>query len=160
MELSQAGEMVQSRWEVLPERFPQVELDQFALMPNHIHAIVLIVGAPLVGTQIKLVKQGLSEDRAGTRPAPTLGNIIGAFKSITTDEYINGVKRKKWRPFLGKLWQRNYYEHVIRNDKFLNQIREYIIGNPARWEFDIENVERKSDVEEESFWRSIGKIEN
>ena len=79
--------------------------------------------------------------RAGTRPAPTfaLGNIIGAFKSITTNEYITGVKNHNWKPFYKKLWQRNYYERIIRNDKELITIRQYIINNPVNWQGDNDN---------------------
>lgn len=70
---------------------------------------------------------------------PTLGNIIGTFKSITTNEYIRGVKIKKWPPFNHRIWQRNYYEHIIRNEKSLNKIRQYIIDNPPKWEIDKYN---------------------
>jgi len=68
-----------------------------------------------------------------------VGRIVQAFKSVTTHEYINGVKQHGWPPFPGKLWQRNYYEHVIRNENELNRIREYIINNPKKWEFDRDN---------------------
>jgi len=74
--------------------------------------------------------------RATTRVAPTLGDVIGAFKSITTNEYIRNVKNKNWVPFNKHFWQRNYYEHVIRDDHDLNRIREYIVNNPAKWEED------------------------
>jgi hypothetical protein len=79
--------------------------------------------------------------RAGTRPAPTfmLGDIIGAFKSITTNEYIVGVKNHNWKPFNKKLWQRNYYERIIRNEMELNAIRQYIINNPLNWQGDSDN---------------------
>jgi hypothetical protein len=68
-----------------------------------------------------------------------VGRVVQAFKSITTHEYIHGVKQYGWRRFNGKLWQRNYYEHVIRNDNELNRIREYLVNNPAQWETDQEN---------------------
>jgi len=68
-----------------------------------------------------------------------LGDIVGAFKSITTDQYILGVKTNDWPPFVGKLWQRNYYEHIVRDDDALNRIRQYIIDNPSQWAFDREN---------------------
>ena len=85
--------------------------------------------------------------RAGTRPAPTsgeatrptLGQIVGAYKSITTVVYIRCVKNQDWPTFRKRLWQRNYYEHVIRDDSFLNEIRQYILDNPAKWELDREN---------------------
>jgi len=74
----------------------------------------------------------------GTLPG-TVGRVIQAFKSISTHEYINGVKHKNWTPFPGKLWQRNYYEHIIRDDESLKRIRAYIINNPLQWAYDREN---------------------
>ena len=80
--------------------------------------------------------KGDHKDRPyGTLPG-TVGRIIQAFKSITTHEYTNGVKQHCWLPFNGKLWQRNYWEHIIRNETELNRICEYIDNNPALWESD------------------------
>jgi hypothetical protein len=78
---------------------------------------------------------------ATTRVAPTagIGDIVGAFKSITTYEYARGVQTSGWPPFPGRLWQRNYYEHVIRDDADLDRIRQYIDDNPARWAEDPDN---------------------
>jgi putative transposase len=77
--------------------------------------------------------------RATTRVAPTVGDIVGAFKSITTNEYARGVHTSGWPPSPGRLWQRNYYEHVIRDDADLDRIRQYIDDNPARWAEDPDN---------------------
>jgi len=93
------------------------------------------VGAPLVGAQ----NQSKTKHRATTRVAPTVGDMVGAFKSLTTVQYIRGVKTMGWMAFSGKLWQRNYYEHVIRDDEELNHTRYYIETNPARWTQDKEN---------------------
>ena len=79
--------------------------------------------------------------------APTLGEIVAAFKSITTNEYIRGVKQHDWPSSPGKLWQRNYgacpersrRERVIRDEDELNRIREYIIHNPEKWDEDKDN---------------------
>ncbi|MFH2065883.1 MAG: hypothetical protein ABIK15_11855 [Pseudomonadota bacterium] len=71
----------------------------------------------------------------GTLPG-TVGRIIQAFKSISTHEYMVGVKNSGWAPFPGKLWQRNYWEHIIRNETELNRIQEYILNNPSQWESD------------------------
>ena len=124
MILNEAGKMVDEQWNALPERFPNIELDVYQIMPNHFHGIIVIVGA-------------------GTRPAPTenstLGDIIGAFKSITTHEYILGVDNKNCPQFFKRLWQRNYYEHVIRDEADLNRIRGYVQSNPANWDEDKEN---------------------
>ena len=59
--------------------------------------------------------------------------MVGWFKSMSTNEYIRGVKQLGWPPFDRKLWQRNYYEHIIRNDQSLCEISNYIINNPACW---------------------------
>ena len=137
MVLNDAGQMVTNVWHELPQRFSNIELIEYVIMPTHIHGILGIVGVPLVGTRKTMSD---SPGRADTRPAPTgLGDIIGAFKSITTNEYIRGVKQHWWAPFPGKLWQRNYYEHVVRNEKELTRIREYIINNPAQWNIDKDN---------------------
>jgi REP element-mobilizing transposase RayT len=74
--------------------------------------------------------------------APTLGDVVGAFKSAATVEYIRGVKAKGWPEFRRRLWQRNYYEHVIRDERALNHVRRYIDGNPAQWAFDDENPQK------------------
>jgi putative transposase len=74
----------------------------------------------------------------------TLGRIIQALKSISTHEYTLGVKKHDWSPFPGKLWHRNYYERIVRNEEALAQIRQYILNNPARWAINRESscVER------------------
>ena len=61
------------------------------------------------------------------------------FKTMTTNAYIRGVKQQSWPPFRGRLWQRNYYKHIVRNDNDLDRIRRYIAGNPSRWASDREN---------------------
>ena len=135
MHVNQAGAMVSKVWEELPERFPTIGLDSFVVMPNHVHGIIVVrqrVGVPLVGTQG-------DADRATTRVAPTLGDVVGALKSIATVRYAQGVKAGMWSPFRERLWQRNYYEHVIRNESELNRAREYIAGNPGLWDRDREN---------------------
>lgn len=67
------------------------------------------------------------------------GDVVGAFKSPATSGYIGGVKTEGWPEFRGRLWQRNDYEHIVRDDGALNRIRRYIDDNPARWEFADEN---------------------
>ena len=67
---------------------------------------------------------------------PTLGRIVQQFKTITTNKYIMGVKSNNWKRFNKRLWQRNYYEHIIRNEKELYEIRKYILEKPIKWESD------------------------
>jgi len=120
MVLNDAGKMIDDQWNALRERFPFVDLDIYQIMPDHFHGIIVIVGATLV----------VALD--GGKPS-TLGDIIGAFKSITTNEYIKGVEIQHWQGFSKRLWQRNYYEHVIRDENDLERIRKYIQLNPSNW---------------------------
>ena len=69
----------------------------------------------------------------GIAPTKTIGDMMDAFKSITTVEYIRGVKNLGWQPFNGKIWQRNYYEHIIRDEQSYQTISNYIINNPTKW---------------------------
>ena len=110
--------MITRWWEEMPLKFPIVSLDAFVLMPNHIHGIIVIDQTLAGMDQVKL------------------GQIIQWFKTMTTNEYIKGVKELGWRPFQGRVWQRNYYEHVIRNDRELQAIRLYIEANPDNWKAD------------------------
>lgn len=139
MQLNDAGGMVQQVWQDLPNRYSGINMDEFIVMPNHIHGVINFVQpveAPLVGAQGE--SRGTNH-RATTRVAPTLGDVVGAFKSLTTVEYVRGVKSLGWPQFSGKLWQRNYFEHVVRSEDSLTKIRQYIRDSPLRWEFDKEN---------------------
>lgn len=124
MVLNDAGKMIDKQWNALITRFPNIELDVYQIMPNHFHGIVVLVGASLVD-------------------APILGDIIGAFKSITTHEYIHGVEERHWQRFSKRLWQRNYYEHIIREEADLNRVRNYIQSNPANWDNDKNAFDNK-----------------
>lgn len=129
VKLNKAGKPIDQCWLEIPNRFPTAKLHQHIIMPNHLHGIIELVGASLVDahSRHKGQPQGI---------APTLGGIVGAFKSISTNAYIIGVKQKGWKPFNHKLWQRNYYEHVIRNEDSFREISEYIQNNPLKWQDD------------------------
>lgn len=152
MQKNAAGEMVENQWMGLKNRFPHIRLHEWIVMPNHFHGIIEIlntVGAPLVGAQIvgahDTVPQNLGQPQghaptgAENAMAPTIGDIMDAFKSLTTVEYIRGVKNCGWAAFKGKLWQRNYYEHIIRNEQAYHTISTYILNNPASWDQDSLN---------------------
>ncbi len=119
MRLNDAGRMVERWWGELGNKFPSVEPAEYVVMPNHFHGIIVIVGADLC-----------------VRPIP---EIVQWFKTMTTNEYIREVKQQGWVPLPGQLWQRNYYERVIRNEEELCRIRQYIADNPAQWGQDREN---------------------
>ena len=126
IKISPTGEIIRKEWYKIPNRFPNVQLDSFVIMPNHIHGII-IVGATLVVARDDDVGRN---NRAGTSPAPTIGKIIGSFKSICVHEFKNNGLN------IGKLWQRNYYETIIRNENHYNHICAYILDNPHRWQED------------------------
>ena len=131
--LTDAEEMVRTEWEKLPGRYEGVELDEFVVMPNHLHAILFISS--------NIVKSG-TETKECVYPGPAIGAIIGAYKSITTLAYIRGVHEHAWLPFPRRLWQRNYYDHIIRPPDELDALRTYVINNPVEWELDEENPAR------------------
>jgi REP element-mobilizing transposase RayT len=139
MRVNDAGCMIQKWWHESSEKFKTIKLDEFVIMPNHFHGIIVIVGAALSG------RPGINAHPAKTgqphRVAPTLGDIIDWFKTMTTNEYIRNVRQNDWPPFYVKLWRRNYYEHIIRDEEEMNRIREYIIENPAKWAGDEDNPE-------------------
>jgi REP element-mobilizing transposase RayT len=121
--LNDAGRMIENWWNTLNNKFPAVHNDVFAIMPNHIHGILVFVGATLRG---RPDPRGRPINGHPHRGAPTLGDVMDWFKTMTTNEYIRSVKQLGWPPFPGKLWQRNYYEHIIRSEDDLNKIRDYL----------------------------------
>lgn len=148
MFLNDAGRMIVTVWESLPERFIDIELGAFIVMPNHFHAVLYIVEAGFIpalhgrdSSMMDVVGAtgAIHVTGATTRVVPTLGQIIGAFKSITAHEYIKSVDGLGWPRFDKRLWQRNYYEHIIRSAAEAERIHQYIEANPARWDDDNEN---------------------
>ena len=113
--LNYAGKMIEKWWNELNEKFPMVKIDTTIIMPNHLHGILNIVGAALCGRPDSGLERGHPHRGAPTyldydsgqprRVAPTLGKIMDWFKTMTTNEYIRGVKEIGWSPFCGKLWQ-------------------------------------------------------
>jgi len=218
--LNDPGKMIEIEWLKLTDRFKNIRLHEYMVMPNHFHAILEIVGATLVVDPDDKITptgngqpqgiaptgngQGIAPTGNGQGIAPTgngqpqgiaptgngqpqgiaptgngqpqgiaptgngqpqgiaptemvgatlvvdhddkipptiqngktLGEMVGSFKSITTVEYIHGVKTNNWKCFDGKLWQRNYWEHIIRNKMAHQRIAQYIIDNPIKWEKD------------------------
>lgn len=132
--LNKSGKIIVDIWQSLPKHHP-VELDTFQIMPNHMHSVIQIVGATRGSPAIATVRS--KPQTGGSRPAPTLGTIIGLFKSECTKK----IRRAMENPHIN-VWQRNYYEHVIRNQKSLNKIRQYISTNPSMWSHDRNNPNR------------------
>jgi len=131
MRLNDAGCIVQDIWNALPGHYPCVELDCFVVMPNHIHGIVVLNGA---GARFIAPDHDGSTNSGAMNRAPTVGEIIRAFKARCTHG-INQLRKTQG----ASIWQRNYYEHIIRSESSLQETREYIANNPAQWANDREN---------------------
>ena len=136
MRLNDAGRMIERWWSELANKFPSVELDENVVMPDHLHGIVSIVGADLG------VRPRVCEAARGAHTGAPLPRIVQWFKTMTTNAYIRGVNERRWAHFHRRFWQRNYYEHVIRNEDDLGHIRRYVVDNPARWPEDPDFTER------------------
>ena len=134
MVLNEWGEIVREEWFRSAEIRAAIKLfpDEFVVMPNHIHGIIWIVGiSPLVGATRRVAPT----DGHPRGPAPnSLGAVIGQFKSIVTKR----INARRGTPG-ARVWQRNYYERIIRNEWALNAIRRYIAENPSRWHLDRHN---------------------
>ena len=157
MQLNNAGKIAKAAWYEVPARFPSVCLDGFVVMPNHVHGIIM-VGAQFiapqktpptnVGAQFIVPPDGFGTgtiNQGVINHAPTLGEMVRAYKAASTR-----LIRQAGTPDFA--WQRNYYEHIVRDEESLDRIRQYILDNPARWEFDLENP-AATTVESEDAWR-------
>lgn len=120
-ELTNIGHMIEKIYLNLEKEFKNIKTHDYVIMPNHMHCIIEIY------------------KWADTGPAPTISDIICSFKTRTTGKILKGIKDKKYKPFDKRFWQRNYYEHIIRNEKELYKIKEYIQYNPLNWEKDKYN---------------------
>jgi len=137
--------IVEREWLNIPKRFCTVQLDEFVVMPNHVHGIIIIVGATLAVAQNERARASLAPTSTNRHVSPTIGRIIGAFKSSSANAWLRYVERHRCDAPV-RFWQRNYYEHVIRNEYDLNEIRKYIIENPLKWALDEENPERDMNM--------------
>ena len=129
MVLNAAGQIVADSWVWLSKQYEHVRLNEFVTMPNHVHAIIELVGAQFIAPESSSAHQG------AMNRAPTVGMLVRAFKARCTRS-INEM----WQTSGIPVWQRNYYEHIIRNEETYLNIAEYIQANPQRWEEDTYHV--------------------
>lgn len=138
----QLRNIVEHQWHNIPEKFANVFLDKYVVMPNHFHGI-LVVDNSWVSSD------GYSDASNQNHKIIHLGDIVGAFKSLCVNSWLKMIKAENINA-RGKFWQDNYYEHVIRNDDEMNRIRRYIEDNPAQWELDRENPATKCRLKKQS----------
>ncbi len=145
MRVNQFGKIVKECWDEIPQKYQNVEIDEFVVMPNHCHGIIIINESKtnnddnVVGATLRcprLDDKSISNGATQRRPYKiTLGKIVAYFKYESTKR-INEINNSPGQ----RIWQRNYFERIIRNEQELNRILEYIINNPARWNENAENL--------------------
>jgi REP element-mobilizing transposase RayT len=165
MQLNDAGTMVEKWYHELENKFSDIRCHEMIVMPNHFHCIIENIGI-YEGADLRVCPNNPVLDNSTTNNPvldnsttnnPVLDNsttnntvldikgehegsplhlVVQWFKTMTTNEYIRGVKSLGWQPFDGKLWQRNYWEHIIRNEQSYQTISNYIINNPTKWNDD------------------------
>ncbi|MFC1709350.1 transposase [Candidatus Omnitrophota bacterium] len=129
IELTKIGQIIDKNWRDITNRYNNINIDEFIIMPNHIHGIVIIN------------KRDGVLSRADARPAPTISNILCSFKSKSSVEYLKYIKQNDLN-ISGKIWQRSFYDHIIRNERSLQEIREYVNNNPLNWDTDKNNINK------------------
>ena len=134
MALNDFGKIADACWCVIPEHFPNVELGAHIIMPNHVHGIIMIREAELhnnVGAQHCCAPTPIDGHKINVKPG-SLGAIVRSFKSAVSYRINKGHNATG-------IWQRNYYEHIIRNEREMGNIWRYIEANPVNWGEDDEN---------------------
>jgi REP element-mobilizing transposase RayT len=116
--LNEAGIAIEQCWLTLPSYVTGIRLDEFVVMPNHVHGIVVITPG---------------------EPPASLSDVMKSFKSLSTNAYSEGVTARGWEPFDRHLWQRSYYDQIIRSAEHLDRVRTYVADNPQNWESDEEH---------------------
>jgi putative transposase len=158
------GEIVENQWTNLPRHYPHIEIEAFVLMPNHVHGVIVIVGAGWepapTGSDAKPDHpRGGDTALEGLEPAPTesvakqhgVPEIVRGFKTFSARR-INEMRRTPGAQF----WQRSYYEHIIRNEQELGRITEYIESNPLNWQLDRENPKSQNfNVRQSEYWARV-----
>ena len=136
MILNEIGTMVKEVIEEIPQEYHGINVEVFGVMPNHIH--ILLLTSEVVAGPCACHKNGQPQGVDPTKNRLSLPEIVHRFKSLTTHRYMVNVKEKGWSRFEKRLWQRNYHEHIIRNERDYQAIYDYILANPLNWEKDKE----------------------
>ena len=118
MVLNEAGLMIEKWLFKMDDKFENFSIDGMVIMPNHLHFILII-------------------DEVEKKNDISVSQVVQWFKAMTTNEYIKEVRRGVFPPFYKRIWQRNYYENIIRNETSFNEIQKYIEENPRKWKEDV-----------------------
>jgi len=139
--LNSLGCLAAQCWKDIPNHFNNVRLDEFVIMPNHLHGILFL--SDRTGTACRAP----TDESFGKPQSGSLSTIIRFFKSVVTKSY-----RELFDEQIDSPWHRGYFEHIIRDDKSLLKIQEYIQTNPQRWQLDRENLLKSNECDEFDLW--------
>ncbi|MFA5363364.1 MAG: transposase [Candidatus Omnitrophota bacterium] len=150
MRLNEYGGIVENEWIKSPEIRAEIKLDEYIVMPNHIHGIILIENPDVGGNGRSPLPQ--NPIRRTSMGSKTLSSFVAGYKSAVTKQ-INGFRHLLGVP----VWQRSYYDHIIRDELSLERVREYIVNNPKQWDMDEENIKNAGSISinRETFYRRI-----
>ncbi|MFI4910525.1 MAG: transposase [Sedimentisphaeraceae bacterium JB056] len=140
IKLNEIGFMIQRWWLALGKRF-ELGIEPYIIMPNHIHGIITITSGNQISdksgeSKIYYKSEETGENIVSPLHSRTLGQYVSWFKRMSTNEYIRNVKNNNWQPFHKRLWQRSFWERIIRNQRELDNMSDYIYNNPKNWEID------------------------
>ena len=138
MLLNAAGKMIDDQWRMLEALSPELKFDCHVVMPNHFHALVWlpepdVAAAPVAADTDENIQKPFRRGEQNER----IIKLMHEFKSKTTTEYIKGVKRGEFESFNVAVWQRTYYDHILRKSESVDKVRNYIRTNPHRWGEDM-----------------------
>jgi len=139
--LNELGEIVEQEWQRAVAMRREIDMDVFVVMPNHLHAIVMMTDANHVGAHGRAPLHNASDETRLHRPPRSLGSFIAAFKAASTRK-VNVLRGTPGERF----WQRNYYERIIRNERELYAVREYVTHNPLAWDSDPERPATEATI--------------
>jgi len=142
MILNDVGLMVNGVIEEIPKQYKGINVEAFVVMPNHVHILFNIADA-VSDPRARLLNEPDHGQPQGVDPTKkhlSLPELVHRIKSLATHRYMIGVKEQGWAPFKQRIWQRSYYEHIIRNERDHQAIYDYILANPMNWEKDEENT--------------------
>jgi REP element-mobilizing transposase RayT len=155
LQLNKYGEIAHNEWENTAKIRKNVSLDVFVIMPNHVHGIVVIHDNNRRGTMPRALEKDTAHhaptlEQFGKPTSNSIPTIIRSYKATVTKQ-VNQLRNTLGAQF----WQRNYYEHIIRNEKELSNIRQYIVNNPLHWDFDREHLNDKALEEKKQYWKDF-----
>lgn len=150
-ELNTIGKMVRNWWVKIPKKFPNIILNQYVIMPDHLHGILIIKNGErelIIDNKTERTHGSVPTENADTngsvfteknKPVGLVGEAIRWFKTMSTNEYIRNIKTNNWPRFEKRIWQTRFYDRILRNEKEYWAIKKYIIDNPINWNRDRAN---------------------